>query len=283
MSGNNINGDAPAGDRLPPPAFPRGRRRWRVPAPPPDANPPFEADLSPTEAAPLSLNDDVEVLPAEWLVRKESLQDEVVTLEAVPAVRTQPPVLPECFEEDLADSLPEQAEAQAEVVGDFGPDPALAAEEVVADLAPQPIDDAEDLEADLVAEPTEAPEELVGDLAPEPAEAWEDVVGELVPEAAEGWEEAEVELVPETTEAAPEQDTGSETDPGYPLESAPVDPHVEAVMALVRRLADDLEAHGETALAADAEVSPFEATLRAYCVGYLEGLRELESSDPDTP
>ena len=61
MSGNNINGDAPAGDRLPPPAFPRGRRRWRVPAPPPDANPPFEADLSPAEAAPQSLNDDVEV------------------------------------------------------------------------------------------------------------------------------------------------------------------------------------------------------------------------------
>jgi hypothetical protein len=249
MSGNNINGDAPAGDRLPPPAFPRGRRRWRVPAPPPDANPPFEADLSPAEAAPQSLNDDVEVLPDEWAVREESHRDEVVTSEAAPAVRTQPPVLPEGFREDLADPEPETTEGWEDVAVEPVPEAVAGWDESEVEPVPETIDAADEVAAEL----TQAPEEVVGDWAAEP------------------------------TEAAPAQDAGSEADPVSPLESAPMDPHVEAVTALVRRLADDLEALGETALAADAEVSPFEATLRAYCVGYLEGLRELESSDPDTP
>ncbi len=264
MSGNNINGDAPAGDRLPPPAFPRGRRRWRVPAPPPDASPPFEADLSPAEAPPLSLNDDVEVLPDEWVVREKAGQDEVVTSEAAPAVRTQPPVLPEGFEEDLAGPESETTEGWEDVEGE---------------LAPEAVDGWED----VVAEP-----------AQEPAESWEDAEGDPIPEAVDGWEDVATEMAPETidaadevaaepTEAMPAEDAGSEPGAVSPVETDPADPHVEAVVALVRRLADDLEAHGETALAADAEVSPFEATLRAYCVGYLEGLRELESSDPDTP
>ena len=48
------------------------------------------------------------------------------------------------------------------------------------------------------------------------------------------------------------------------------------LVAQVGRLADDLRDHGEEGLSATAEMSRFEATLRAYCVGYLVAEREAE-------
>ena len=53
----------------------------------------------------------------------------------------------------------------------------------------------------------------------------------------------------------------------------------EAVADLVRvvgRLADALRARGEAGLRASPDMTRFEATLRAYCVGYLARRRELE-------
>lgn len=60
------------------------------------------------------------------------------------------------------------------------------------------------------------------------------------------------------------------------------DPHLAQLMAAVTRLAQDLREEGEAGLQTEPGMSPFEATLRAYCVGYLGGLRDHEP-DPGTP
>lgn len=62
------------------------------------------------------------------------------------------------------------------------------------------------------------------------------------------------------------------SDPGGP--EAPEDAHLGRVVRAVGRLADDLRRAGETALRTDPHMSRLEVTLRAYCSGYLEGLRE---------
>jgi hypothetical protein len=51
------------------------------------------------------------------------------------------------------------------------------------------------------------------------------------------------------------------------------DPHVAEVVRVVKRLADGLAAHGEAALRSTPDMTPFEATLRAYCVGFLAAER----------
>lgn len=51
------------------------------------------------------------------------------------------------------------------------------------------------------------------------------------------------------------------------------DPAVADLVERVGTLADSLRQKGEAGLRATPEMSRFEATLRAYCVGYLAGLR----------
>ncbi len=58
------------------------------------------------------------------------------------------------------------------------------------------------------------------------------------------------------------------------------DPHVMELMRAVEKLAAGLRHRGEAGLAATSEMNRFEATLRAYCVGYLAARR---SEDPPVP
>lgn len=59
------------------------------------------------------------------------------------------------------------------------------------------------------------------------------------------------------------------------------DPHVEELMAAVAKLAESVRRRGEAGLRATPEMSRFEATLRAYCVGFLAGRRAEEPGDPE--
>ena len=52
------------------------------------------------------------------------------------------------------------------------------------------------------------------------------------------------------------------------------DPHVAGLVVQVGRLSDALRDNGEAGLRTSADMSRFEATLRAYCVGYLVAQRE---------
>lgn len=61
------------------------------------------------------------------------------------------------------------------------------------------------------------------------------------------------------------------------LAAADGDPHVSELIRAVRRLADGLAARGEAGLRSTPEMSRFETTLRAYCVGYLTRAREEET------
>jgi hypothetical protein len=51
------------------------------------------------------------------------------------------------------------------------------------------------------------------------------------------------------------------------------DPHVMELTEAVSKLAQALRRKGEAGLRSSAEMSRFDATLRAYCVGYLAGRR----------
>ena len=62
-----------------------------------------------------------------------------------------------------------------------------------------------------------------------------------------------------------------ETDPASPRYA---DPHVAGLVNQVGRLAEALRDLGEAGLRTTADMSRFEATLRAYCVGYLVAQRE---------
>lgn len=52
------------------------------------------------------------------------------------------------------------------------------------------------------------------------------------------------------------------------------DPHVAVLVEQVGQLADALRERGEAGLRTTADMSGFEATLRAYCVGWLAARRE---------
>lgn len=58
------------------------------------------------------------------------------------------------------------------------------------------------------------------------------------------------------------------------------DEHVAELSAALERLRRGLAARGEAALKVGPEMSRFDATLRAYCVGYLAGRR---AEDPHLP
>jgi hypothetical protein len=62
-----------------------------------------------------------------------------------------------------------------------------------------------------------------------------------------------------------------ETDPTSPRYA---DPHVAGLVLHVGRLANALRDHGEAGLRTTADMNQFEATLRAYCVGYLVAQRK---------
>jgi hypothetical protein len=57
------------------------------------------------------------------------------------------------------------------------------------------------------------------------------------------------------------------------------DPIVADLALRVGRLADGLRAKGEAALKTTSDMSKFETTLRAYCVGYLAAQRDSGSGD----
>ncbi len=59
-----------------------------------------------------------------------------------------------------------------------------------------------------------------------------------------------------------------------------LDPGLEDLVAAVGGLAEGLRRRGRAALHVEPGMSRFEATLRAYCVGYLAG-REGEGSGPE--
>lgn len=58
------------------------------------------------------------------------------------------------------------------------------------------------------------------------------------------------------------------------------DPHLEQIADTVDRLAEELNTRGEAGLRVRDGMSRFEATLRAYCVGYLSALRDHSPTDP---
>ena len=57
------------------------------------------------------------------------------------------------------------------------------------------------------------------------------------------------------------------------------DPYVMEVTHAVRKLADALRRKGEAGLRASPGMSRFEATLRAYCVGYIAGRRAEDEEE----
>jgi hypothetical protein len=58
------------------------------------------------------------------------------------------------------------------------------------------------------------------------------------------------------------------------------DPHVMELSEAIAKLAEALRTRGEAGLRVRPEMSRFEATLRAYCVGYLAGRRAEEPPAP---
>lgn len=59
------------------------------------------------------------------------------------------------------------------------------------------------------------------------------------------------------------------------------DANLARLVQAVVRLASALEQRGEAGLRTTPDMTRFEATLRAYCVGYLGGLRERASGPED--
>jgi hypothetical protein len=57
------------------------------------------------------------------------------------------------------------------------------------------------------------------------------------------------------------------------------DPYVMEVTGALSRLAAALQRKGEAGLKASPQMTRFEATLRAYCVGYLAGRRAEDEAD----
>lgn len=57
------------------------------------------------------------------------------------------------------------------------------------------------------------------------------------------------------------------------------DPHVFELVTQVSKLAEALKQKGEAGLRSTPDMSRFEATLRAYCVGYLAGRRAEDEQD----
>jgi hypothetical protein len=57
------------------------------------------------------------------------------------------------------------------------------------------------------------------------------------------------------------------------------DPHLERLADALQRLTEEVNGRGEAGLKVREGMSRFEATLRAYCVGYLSALRDHSPTD----
>ncbi len=84
---------------------------------------------------------------------------------------------------------------------------------------------------------------------------------------------------PDAAADAPDDDEVEVTGMGSDTHMSPEelvaggDPYVMELIEQVAKLAESLKRRGEAGLHATPEMSRFEATLRAYCVGYLAGRR----------
>ena len=101
--------------------------------------------------------------------------------------------------------------------------------------------------------------------------------------------ERKIELLPEFAQhAAPSMADGEGEVVGMDLSAhtapsdlrAAGDPHVIEMVGSIARLAESLKRRGEAGLRTLPEMSRFDTTLRAYCVGYLAGRR---AEDPVPP
>lgn len=101
--------------------------------------------------------------------------------------------------------------------------------------------------------------------------------------------ERKIELTPHFADYAPPgADEGEGEVVGMDLDAhtepidvlAARDPHVAELVQAVGRLSEALQRKGEAGLRSSPEMSRFEATLRAYCVGYLAGRRAEEPPPP---
>jgi len=61
------------------------------------------------------------------------------------------------------------------------------------------------------------------------------------------------------------------------------DPHVRELTLTLSKLAEAVRRRGEAGLQATPQMTRFEATLRAYCVGYLAGRRAEPRDPPEAP
>jgi hypothetical protein len=102
--------------------------------------------------------------------------------------------------------------------------------------------------------------------------------------------ERKLELTPEFAKPAVQPTEGNEGEVvGMDLDphTSPIevvwggDPHVMELVESVNKLAEALRRRGEAGLRAEPSMSRFEATLRAYCVGYLAGRRAEDP--PESP
>ena len=105
-------------------------------------------------------------------------------------------------------------------------------------------------------------EPIVRTSVPHAPEDYEEVIG--------GWDEDEDVLV-----------TGIGDDPHLSDEDIQAiesfgDSHVADLFKALDRLTDAVRAKGEGGLKSTSDMTPFEISLRAYCVGYLAGRREEE-------
>ncbi|MFQ5537501.1 MAG: hypothetical protein ACE5GJ_08630 [Gemmatimonadota bacterium] len=77
--------------------------------------------------------------------------------------------------------------------------------------------------------------------------------------------------------------TGIGDDPRLSPEdlTAAVDPYLADLITKVSKLAEALKVRGEAGLRTTPEMDRFEATLRAYCVGYLAGRRAEDDPAPE--
>lgn len=106
--------------------------------------------------------------------------------------------------------------------------------------------------------------------------------------AVQGPEEATFVPLPGLDEGSDEEEgvvTGMGSDPHMEPEelSSGGDPYVIEVAKAVGKLAEALRRKGEAGLRTTMDMSRFEATLRAYCVGYIAGRRAEEDQDVDIP
>lgn len=119
----------------------------------------------------------------------------------------------------------------------------------------------------------ESPDRGMGDALISPDEP---VVRQAAPSVPEDFEEVMTRIRPEDLRTGDVVVTGMGDDPHLNL-----DPHLERwgdahlarLIAAVEHLGTELRERGEAGLRTGAGMSRFEVTLRAYCVGYLNGLR----------